>query len=245
MTDRDFDRERRWRETPNDWDYDYYNEYRYSPHSPYRRNDFDRNLYGRNDYDRDFYGRDLGYGYRNYPYEGYNRGRYTGVGPRGYRRADERIADDVNDRLTWHGYIDATEIQVDVKDGIVTLTGSVDNRREKRIAEDVAESVSGVLDVNNQLSVRNKGQYWGSSVSDRNVRIGMEVIGRDGEHAGEVKEVRANDFLVDRPMARDVYVPFSACEITHGRIHLNVLENEIEQQGWEMPELIETSKKRG
>ena len=70
MTDRDFDRERRWRNTENDWDYDQYDEYRYSPYSPYRRTDFDRNFYGRNyfdrenfergNFDRDYFGRDNG-----------------------------------------------------------------------------------------------------------------------------------------------------------------------------------------
>ena len=32
----------------------------------------------------------------------------------------------------------------------------------------------------------------------------------DGERVGQVKEVRADEFLVDRPMARDLWVPFSA-----------------------------------
>jgi hypothetical protein len=246
MTDRDFNRDRRWREaqTDNDWDWDYYYEYRYYPNSPYRQTDYDRNYYGRNYnyYDRDYYtNRDYGY---NYPYSSYNRGRYTGVGPRGYRRSDERIREDVNDRLMWHGDIDATDIEVDVNDGIVTLTGSVDSRREKRMAEDVAESVYGVWDVNNQLTVRNRNRSWGSSDMDRNVRIGMEVVGRDGSHVGEVKQVRSNDFLADRPMARDVYIPFSAAQINQGQIRLNVRADEVDNQGWEMPELVETSSSK-
>jgi hypothetical protein len=242
MVNRDFDRERRWRatENDNDWDWDYYYEYRYIPYSPYRRNDYDRNYYGRNNYDRDFYSRDLYSRDYDYGSRSSSQGRYVGMGPRGYRRSDERIEDDINDRLTWHGDIDATDIQVNVKDGIVTLTGSVDSRRAKRMAEDVAESVSGVLDVNNQLRVQKSGQYRSGNWSDRDVRVGMEVIGRDGEHVGEVKEVRANDFLVDRPMARDVYVPFSACQTTRGQIRLNVRADEVDQQNWEMPDLIET-----
>ena len=45
-----------------------------------------------------------------------------------------------------------------VKDGEVTLTGTVDERHAKRIAEDVAESVSGVKDVHNQVRVRQSSE---------------------------------------------------------------------------------------
>jgi osmotically-inducible protein OsmY len=81
------------------------------------------------------------------------RGMYAGRGPRGYRRSDERIREDINDHLTDDWYIDATDIEVTVNNGMVTLTGRVDSRDEKRRAEDLAESVSGVNDVSNQLRV--------------------------------------------------------------------------------------------
>ena len=47
-----------------------------------------------------------------------------------------------------------SEIDVQVKNGEVTLTGTVDDRQAKRIAEDIAESVSGVHDVHNQIRVQ-------------------------------------------------------------------------------------------
>lgn len=141
--------------------------------------------------------------------------------------------------MTWHGQIDATDIQVDVNDGIVTLTGTVDSRREKRMAEDVAESVSGVWDVNNHLSLQQIS--WTRGEIGDQIREGMEVIGRDGDRIGQVKEVRANDFLVDRPLARDVYIPISACRSTNGRIRLNVRADEVDNQGWPNPELMDTS----
>jgi osmotically-inducible protein OsmY len=80
-------------------------------------------------------------------------GGHVGRGPKGYRRSDERIREDVNDRLTDHAYLDATEIEVSVSDGIVTLSGSAESRSAKRLAEDLAESVSGVRDVNNNIRV--------------------------------------------------------------------------------------------
>ncbi len=81
------------------------------------------------------------------------RGMYAGRGPRGYRRSDERIREDVNDHLTDDWYVDASDVEVTVNNGMVTLTGRVDNRDEKRRAEDIAECVSGVSDVSNQLRV--------------------------------------------------------------------------------------------
>jgi osmotically-inducible protein OsmY len=81
------------------------------------------------------------------------KGMYAGRGPRGYRRSDERIREDINDYLTDDWYVDASDVEVTVNNGMVTLTGRVDNRDEKRRAEDIAECVSGVSDVSNQLRV--------------------------------------------------------------------------------------------
>jgi BON domain-containing protein len=103
-----------------------------------------------------------GYGSSTYGGAGYDEwgagtGQYAGRGPRNYQRSDERIEEDINEWLTDHGDLDATDIEVKVNNGEVTLSGSVDSRWAKRIAEDVAESVSGVKDVNNNLRVT---QNW-------------------------------------------------------------------------------------
>ena len=84
---------------------------------------------------------------------------HRGKGPKGYRRSDERIKEDVNDRLS-EGYLDATEIMVAVDNGEVTLTGTVNSRADKRRAEDIAEYVSGVSNVENRLRVKDAtGRY--------------------------------------------------------------------------------------
>jgi len=54
-------------------------------------------------------------------------------------------------------YVDASDIDVRVSDCEVTLEGSVRERQEKRIAEDVAERVAGVRDVHNLLRVNREG----------------------------------------------------------------------------------------
>lgn len=78
---------------------------------------------------------------------------HRGRGPKGYRRTDERILDDVNERLTEDPIVDAREITVDVAGGEVTLTGFVPDRQSRRRAEDIVEAVSGVGHVQNSLRV--------------------------------------------------------------------------------------------
>jgi osmotically-inducible protein OsmY len=99
-------------------------------------------------------------------------GSYTGRGPLGYQRRDERIREDVNDRLTWHGEVDATNIQVKVENGEVTLEGTVDDRRQKRLAEDLAEDVPGVKDIHNHLRIgQNLIQQVAQGISDIGDRL--------------------------------------------------------------------------
>ena len=79
---------------------------------------------------------------------------HSGKGPKGYNRSDDRIREDVNDRLSDNAYVDASEIEVQVSNGEVTLTGSVNERNAKRMAEDIAESVLGVRNVENRIRVK-------------------------------------------------------------------------------------------
>ncbi len=83
----------------------------------------------------------------------YGRGQHAGRGPRNYRRSDERIREDLCERFTHHGHLDATDLDVRVQNGEVTLSGTVSDRWGKRTAEEIAESVWGVKDVHNQIRV--------------------------------------------------------------------------------------------
>ena len=82
------------------------------------------------------------------------RASHRGRGPKSYKRSDARIQEDVNDRLTEDPYLDATDIEVTVSEGDVTLHGVVLSREDKRRAERLAENVSGVGDVQNNLRLR-------------------------------------------------------------------------------------------
>ena len=76
-----------------------------------------------------------------------------GLGPRDYRRSDERIREDVCESLTDDPRVDAREIEVRVDNEVVTLNGCVHSRVEKRRAEDVALRCRGVFDVVNALRI--------------------------------------------------------------------------------------------
>jgi osmotically-inducible protein OsmY len=88
---------------------------------------------------------------------------HRGRGPKGYRRSDERIRDDVSDRLADDPYVDASDIEVSVQNGEVTLSGMVDSRQARRRAEDLVENVSGVSHVQNNLRVRQQGGGYGTA----------------------------------------------------------------------------------
>jgi hypothetical protein len=106
-------------------------------------------LGGRSTESRGVYEDDRG---RVYQFE-HGAGSFAGKGPKGYRRSDDRIREDICDRLTDDWRIDPTDVEVAVSDGEVTLTGVVNSRGEKRRAEDLVEDVHGVRDVHNNLRV--------------------------------------------------------------------------------------------
>ena len=79
---------------------------------------------------------------------------HRGKGPRNFMYSDDRIIERVCEVLSDDDRIDASEIDVNVKNGEVMLNGSVDDRRAKRLAEDIIEDLPGVSDVQNRLRVR-------------------------------------------------------------------------------------------
>jgi len=78
---------------------------------------------------------------------------HRGKGPSGYTRSDDRIREMVCEALSDDDRVDASNIEVTVKNGEVVLSGTVEDRMQKRMAEDCIENLSGVKDVQNQLRV--------------------------------------------------------------------------------------------
>jgi len=87
--------------------------------------------------------------------------RHSGKGPKGYQRSENRIMEDVCERLTEDGNVDASDIEVEVHGADVILTGTVHEREEKYRAEDLAESIPGVRNVENRLHVEQGRHEYG------------------------------------------------------------------------------------
>jgi osmotically-inducible protein OsmY len=134
------------------------------------RGEFGRSESGRSEFGRSDYGQATQYGQGTQ--------QHRGKGPRGYRRSDERIREDLCDCLTDDPFLDASEIEVKVESCEVILTGSVSSRDDKRRAEDLAESISGVNDVRNNLRVTNER----SSTSGQSAtgQTGSQTAGQRG-----------------------------------------------------------------
>jgi hypothetical protein len=99
------------------------------------------------------------------------RQNFTGRGPKGYRRSDERIREEINEALWRHPEVDASDVEIRVDGADVILTGVVEDRRIKRLVEDVTENVWGVNDVRNELKVRHGfiAALTGERVDEREV----------------------------------------------------------------------------
>lgn len=86
-------------------------------------------------------------------------------------KTNESLQKDVQDAIKWEPLLNAAEIGVTVKDGVVTLTGTVDTYSKKCEAEDAAKNVSGVKAVVENIKI-----HFHSSMDKKN----------DGDIANEV-----------------------------------------------------------
>lgn len=81
-------------------------------------------------------------------------GPYSGLGPSGYDSAGDPVGQEVYSRLTQHGQIDASNIEIVIDNGEVLLEGTVDSEETKRLAEEAVATVTGVSSVQNLLQVQ-------------------------------------------------------------------------------------------
>ncbi len=122
------------------------------------------------------FGSPSSYGYQGSSYGAQGQGGserqsgFRGRGPKGYQRSDERLKEVICEQLTDDPRIDASEITVTVKNGEVTLEGTVNDRSSKYRAEDLVDDCSGVREIHNRLRVQSPessglGQSWDSASS--------------------------------------------------------------------------------
>jgi hypothetical protein len=74
-------------------------------------------------------------------------------GPKGYQRSDERMQEDISERLMESHYIDCSDVSVEVRGGKVVLEGTVPVRNMKHAIEDLVDACPGVQDIDNRVRV--------------------------------------------------------------------------------------------
>jgi len=105
-------------------------------------------------------------------------------------KSDVEIQKDVLDELNWQPLLDAAQVGVAVKGGVVTLSGIVDTYAKKIAAEEAAKKVSGVKAVALDIEVKLMGTgkktdtelansilamlKWNSAIKEERVKVKVE-----------------------------------------------------------------------
>jgi osmotically-inducible protein OsmY len=110
-----------------------------------------------------------------------------GSGRRGYARSDDRVREDVCDRLTHDPRIDASGIAVSCYEGEVTLSGTVGRREARQRAEDCALQVAGVRNVQNDLHVHEQDTADGNAETGLTQGIELEMAVATGSGRRNVR----------------------------------------------------------
>ncbi len=84
-------------------------------------------------------------------------------------KSNEDLQKDVQNAIKWEPLLNAAEIGVTVKDGVVTLTGIVDSFSKKSEAEDAAKNVSGVTAVVEKIAIKFSSD--GSNKDDNEIAV--------------------------------------------------------------------------
>ena len=98
---------------------------------------------------------------------------HFGKGPKNWKRSDELIREDVCEALYESYDVDATDIEVKVEEGLVTLSGSVNSRFAKKEAELCIEYLRGVVDIKNELKIKPIRPVNGRGLMDPGFETGL------------------------------------------------------------------------
>ena len=130
-------------------------------------------------------------------------------------KTDSQIQKDVMAQLKWEPFLNASEIGVAVKNGIVTLSGQVDSFLKKIAAEDAAKKIAGVKaiaeDIQIGISPANKktdteiaeavvnALKWHTAVQEDKIKIKVEngLVRLEGEVEWEYQKTNATSAVVN------------------------------------------------
>src|SRR5688572_28588336 len=105
-------------------------------------------------------------------------------------KSDPQIQKDVMEQLRWEPFLNASQIGVSVKNGIVTLSGQVDSYSKKLTAENAAKKIAGVKAIAEDIQIGVSPSFnktdaeiaeavlnalkWHSSVQEEKIKIKVE-----------------------------------------------------------------------
>jgi len=131
-------------------------------------------------------------------------------------RTDEQIKKDVVDQIYWDGRVDASKVNVEVKDGRVTLIGKVPNYSAFHAAEDDAWAIPKVIAVDNLMEVEYKGEVsipsdeeiksnienmlmWNSYINEASIDVSVQdgIVKLEGSVESLWKKIRAEEIAYD------------------------------------------------
>ncbi len=130
-------------------------------------------------------------------------------------KTDSQIQKDVMAELKWEPFLNASEIGVAVKNGIVTLSGQVDSYLKKVAAEDAAKKISGVKAIAEDIQIGISPTYkktdteiaeavvnalkWHTAVKEEKIKIKVEngVVRLEGEVEWEYQRTNAKSAVAN------------------------------------------------
>ncbi|HEX6540212.1 MAG TPA: BON domain-containing protein [Ktedonobacterales bacterium] len=125
-------------------------------------------------------------------------------------RSDAQILQDVRDELEWDARVRPSDVNVSVKDGIVTLTGWVDSYSRRWAAQEAALRVLGVKAVANDLEVH---LHSAAERSDTELaRSVVDTLTRDAEIPIQDVDVSVSNGWVTLSGYVDLYFQRDAAE---------------------------------
>lgn len=128
-------------------------------------------------------------------------------------KTDTEVQKDVMEELKWDPFLNAAQIGVAVKNGVVTLSGKVDTYLKKISAEKAAKRVSGVKAVAEDIQVGDSVGYrktdteiaeavlnalkWSTAVRDEKIKIKVEdgIVKLEGEVEWEFQRQNAKEMI--------------------------------------------------
>lgn len=158
---------------------------------------------------------------------------------------NEELQKDVQDAIKWEPLLNAAEIGVIAKDGVITLTGTVDSYAKKIEAEEAAKSVLGVKAVVEKIEIKFDGMgrkndneiasdvlsalKWNWGVPSNKVKIKVEDgwISLDGELHWNFQKEAAKDSVKNLIGVRGVTNNITIKSETHDEIETKDIERAL------------------